>query len=659
MNPTTSLDSLAINTIRTLSIDMVQAANSGHPGLPLGAAPMAFTLYRHFLKFDPSDPNWFDRDRFILSPGHGSALLYSLLHVFGYDVSKNDLKQFRQLGSKTPGHPEVGLTPGVECTTGPLGQGFANGVGMAIAEQWLAARFNTGDAKVIDHYTYAIVSDGDLMEGVAMEAASLAGHLKLGKLIYLYDSNDISLDGPCSLSYSEDVADKFRAMGWHVQTQEDGNDVESLSIKIEAARKEVSAPSLIIVRTEIGYGSPLAGSSKAHGAPLGAENVAMTKAVLGFDAAQSFVVPEEVENIQADARQKGDSARKNWDEEFTKLANSSPALAAELRQIIEGKLPENWDSNLDELAFEGNIASRDTGKSALNALSKSIPWMIGGGADLASSTKTTISDSGEFSAADYSARNVFFGVREHAMGSVVNGIALHGLIPFCSTFLVFSDYMRGAIRLAALSELPSIFVFTHDSVFVGEDGPTHQPIEHVAALRLIPGLEVWRPADGYETAEAWRESIQAHGPSALILTRQGLPTLPNKETVRQGVKRGGYVLVDAENPVATLVATGSEVALAMEAAEKLQATGKPIRVVSMPSVERFQSQPDAYRHAVLMSEIPTIAVEAGVTAGWLGLADAAVGIDRFGESGPGDVVYKHLGMSAEAVVNTVLALLNT
>lgn len=652
-----NLDQIAINTLRTLSIDMVQSANSGHPGLPLGAAPLAYTVYQKFLKFNPADPEWFDRDRFILSPGHGSALIYSLLHLFGYEVELNELKQFRQLGSNTPGHPEFGMTPGIECTTGPLGQGFANGIGMAIAEQWLASRYNVGGAKVVDHYTYAIVSDGDLMEGVAIEAASLAGHLKLGKVIYLYDSNDISLDGPCDLSYTEDVKGKFESMGWQVLECADGNDLESLESAIQSAQQETEKPSLIVVKTEIGYASPLAGSSKSHGAPLGAEAVAATKTELGFDPSKSFFVPDEVKSLAISATDKGHDLVTNWDSELEKLRAFDPNLANEIIAISEGELPDNWEKHLDEITFEGKIATRDSGSTALNAIGKSIPWLIGGAADLASSTKTAIKDSPAFTPQDPSGRNIFFGVREHAMGAIVNGMALHGLRPFGSTFLVFSDYMRGSIRLAALTQISSTFVFTHDSVFVGEDGPTHQPIEHVSALRLIPNLEVWRPADAYETLEAWRNIVKTGSTACLALTRQGVPTLPDRELVKEGCANGGYILQDHPQAKAVIVATGSEVSLALETATKLAAEDIHVRIVSMPCREVFAMASPDYQEEVLPMDLPCIAVEAGVSTDWYCIADLVVGIDSFGESGPGDMVYRHLGMTPENIAEAVKSVL--
>lgn len=651
-------DQTAVDTLRTLSIDMVQAANSGHPGLPLGAAPMAYTVFRRILKFNPSDPDWFDRDRFILSAGHGSALVYSLLHLFGYDLSLDELKNFRQIGSKTPGHPENFMTKGIECTTGPLGQGFATGVGMAIAESWLAARYNQGGAKVVDHFTYAIVSDGDLMEGVAMEAASLAGHLGLGKLIYLYDSNDISLDGPCSLSFGEDTAKKFEAVNWHVQTVEDGNDLDAIESAILAAQKVTDKPSLVIVKTIIGYASPLAGSSKSHGSPLGPENVAKTKEALSWPHTEPFTVPDEVKAVADEAKTRGEQAQTAWQNEFAKLEAARPDLAQELKTIQSGNLPADWQKALDELTFEGGVATRDAGGKALNAIAENLPWLVGGAADLAGSTKTHFNDSTNFAKDDHSGRNLYYGVREHAMGAIVNGLCLHGLRGFGSTFLVFSDYMRGAVRLSALSRLNAFHVFTHDSVFVGEDGPTHQPIEHVAALRLIPGLEVWRPADAYETVESWREVISAGKASAIVETRQNLPALnDHRDQIRKGSQKGAYVLHEpAEQLRAILVATGSEVDLALKSAAALQNEGIPVRVVSMPCRERFEDQPATYQNTILPPDLPCVSIEAGVTQGWgdiVGRNGRSIGIDRYGESGPGEKVYAHLGMTIDAVVQAV------
>jgi len=639
---------------------MVQAANSGHPGLPLGAAPMAYALFKNHLRFDPSRPDWFNRDRFILSPGHGSALNYSLLNLFGYDLPLEELKKFRQLGSKTPGHPEIGVTPGVECTTGPLGQGFANGVGMAIASKWLNGRYGS----IIDHTVYAIVSDGDLMEGVAIEAASLAGHLGLGNLVYLYDSNDISLDGPCDKSYTENVVGKFESMGWHVLEVEDGNNIEQINRAVDSARGEQSKPTLIVVKTIIGFGSPVAGSSKSHGAPLGAEGVLQTKKALGWADDAPFSIPENYQSIAEEAKSRGRRMSDEWDEKFAAFQSENPELAAEFTCLISGELPSGWDSELKDLGWEdGNVATRDSGSAVLNALANKIPWIVGGAADLASSTKTHIKQSGDFDVNNQpEGRNVWFGVREHAMGAIVNGMALSGLRSFGSTFLVFSDYMRGSIRLAALSHLKSLFIFTHDSVFVGEDGPTHQPIEHVEALRLIPNLDVYRPADPLETKATYRAALQSGRASAIILTRQGVPVLNEfAQKVEEGAAIGGYVLHDSGTPQVVIVATGSEVSLALKAQESLEQKGIGSRLVSVPCRELFVSQSADYQTQVIPTNLPMVTVEAGVTQGWVGFGAqrcVGVGIDRFGESGPGEQVYDHLDMTVDHIVKAVQSLIN-
>lgn len=661
-NTLTSLDQTAVSTLRFLSVDMVEEANSGHPGLPLGAAPMAYALFKRVMKFHPQQSDWFNRDRFILSAGHGSALLYSLLHVFGFDLPVEELRRFRQMGSRCPGHPEVGMTLGVECTTGPLGQGFANGVGMAMAEQWLAARYNVGGATVVDHYTYAIVSDGDLMEGVAQEAASLAGHLGLGKLIYLYDSNDISLDGPCDHAFTENVVGKFEAMGWHVQVVKDGNDLDAIESAIRTAQAEHHKPSLIEVKTVIGYGSPVSGTSKAHGAPLGGENVKETKKRLDWPTEPTFYRPDEIDDVAAQAVAAGEQAVAAWREETDKLKAADPALYSEFQTLMEEMLPEGWDTVLDTLEFPEKLATRDAGQTALNALSESIPWLIGGGADLASSTKTVIKDSGIFDQNSQTGRNIWFGVREHAMGAIVNGMALHGLRPFGSTFLVFSDYMRGSIRLSCLSNLNTFFVFTHDSVFVGEDGPTHQPIEHVSSLRLVPGHFVYRPADAYETVACWAEALRRSSACSIIETRQAVPTLSTTwSKVKEGVATGAYVVADTEEtPDVVLVATGSEVSLALASRDALQESGISARVVSMPCREAFLAQDKEVRQSVLPTGVPRVSIEAGVTSGWreiVGDTGACMGIDRFGESAPGDEVYAHLGMTVDHVVETVRSVL--
>ena len=658
----TNIDQQCISTLRFLSVDMVQKANSGHPGLPLGAAPMAYALWRRCMKFRPRNPNWFDRDRFILSAGHGSALLYSLLHVFGFDLPLSELENFRQLGSKTPGHPEHGLTVGVDATTGPLGQGFANGVGMAIAEAFLAARYNVDGAKVIDHYTFGIVSDGDLMEGIAAEAASLAGHLKLGKIIYLYDHNHISLDGPTALSFSEDVPLRFESYGWQVIQVDDGNDVETIVAAIQQGKKDTQKPTLIAVRTSIGYGSPKQDSSSAHGSPLGPDAVTATKQKLGWPNEPAFLVPDEVKSVAADAEAAGKKAEEAWSAEFDKLKSARPELAAELQNIIDGTLPKGWDSELDALDFgDKPQATRSAGKTVLNAIAAKLPWIVGGAADLASSTKTHIDSSPNFEADEHAGRNIYYGVREHAMGAIANGLSYHQLVGYGSTFLVFSDYMRGAMRVGALTNLPTIQVFTHDSVCVGEDGPTHEPVEHVTSLRAIPNLDVYRPADAYETAEAWRLAIARQRPATIILTRQDLPVMSEQRAaIKAGAMKGAYVVKENAGARITLLATGSEVSLALAGAANLEERGIPCRVVSMICTSLFDEQAENYKQEVLPSGTPILAIEAGVTMGWWkyvkGSGDV-MGIDRFGESAPGEQVYEHLGMTSDQVVKRAEAIL--
>ena len=660
------LDQKSINTIRMLAVDAIQKANSGHPGLPMGAAPMAYVLWTRFLKHNPRDPRWPDRDRFVLSAGHGSMLLYALLYLTGYDVSLDDLKQFRQWGSITPGHPEAGLTPGVETTTGPLGQGFATGVGMAMAERHLAARFNTDAHTVVDHYTYAIVSDGDLMEGVAAEAASLAGHLKLGRLIYLYDDNDISLDGPTSLTFTEDVGARFESYGWQVLRVADGNDLDAIARAIEEAQADTERPSLIMVKTVIGYGSPhKAGTAKAHGSPLGEEEVRLTKENLGWPTEPPFYVPDDVLAHFRQAVERGARQQADWQARFDAWAAANPQDAAIWRQMFSGEPAPDWDAILPRFQVGESLATRAASGVVINAIAEHVPALIGGAADLDSSTKTTIKASGDFQAGQYANRNVRFGVREHAMGAIVNGMSAHGgLIPYSATFLVFSDYMRGAMRVAALSHFAPIFVFTHDSVALGEDGPTHQPVEHVMSLRLIPNMDVIRPADPNETAAAWRCAVEERGrPTVLVLTRQKVPTLPPDAGMAEGVARGAYVLADAPNgqPDVLLLATGSEVHLALEARDRLAEQGVAARVVSMPCWERFERQPQAYRDAVLPPDVRArVAVEAGVTLGWqkwVGERGAIVGVDRFGASAPYKVIMEKFGLTAEHVAEEALAVL--
>jgi transketolase len=652
----TETDQLAINTIRTLSIDAIQAANSGHPGLPLGAAPMAYVLWTRFLRYNPQDPSWPNRDRFVLSAGHGSMLLYSLLHLAGFDLPLDEVKRFRQWGSKTPGHPESHMTAGVEVSTGPLGQGFGNGVGMAMAEAFLAAAYNRPGQTLIDHYTYGIVSDGDLMEGVASEAASLAGHLKLGKLIYLYDDNLISLDGPTNLAFTEDVLARFAAYGWHTQRVEDGNDVAAIEAAVRAAQAVTDQPSLISVRTVIGYGSPKAGTSKVHGSPLGADGVRATKQALGFDPDQSFVVPGAALEAMRAPGDRGAQLQRAWEQQLASYASAFPAEAAQLKLALAGELPAGWDAGLTTYA-SGEVATRDASGKAMEELSQRIPWMIGGSADLSESTKTPASHSNTFQPGSYQERVVWFGVREHGMGAALNGMAAHGgVVAFGGTFLTFSDYMRGAIRVAALAHHPVVYVFTHDSIGLGEDGPTHQPVEHVMSLRLIPNLVVLRPADANETVEAWKTAIaRRDGPTALILSRQKLPVFDRGVMApASGAQRGAYVLSEASGaPQVTLIATGSEVEIAVAAQAALAARGVAARVVSMPSWELFAKQDQAYRESVLIPGGARVSIEAGVTIGWerwLGARGAAIGVDTFGASAPYKKIYEEYGLTVAHMV---------
>jgi transketolase len=662
----TDLDWLAINTIRTLSIDAVQAASSGHPGMPLGAAPMAYVLWTRFLRFDPGDPSWPDRDRFVLSAGHGSMLLYSLLHLTGYNLSLDELRRFRQWGSKTPGHPERHVTPGVEVSTGPLGQGFGNGVGMAIAEAFLAATYNRPGYTLFDHYTYAIVSDGDLMEGVAAEAASLAGHLKLGKLIYLYDDNRISLDGPTDLAFTEDVLLRFEAYGWHTARVDDGNDLDAIEAAIRAAQAVHDRPSLIAVRTTIGYGSPLAGTHKVHGSPLGVDGVRATKQALGWDPDTTFFIPDEVRSHMRAERQRGAALRADWQARFEAYAVAYPAEAQQLRQALAGTLPDGWEAQLPTFdPAGGDLATRDASGQTIQALYRAIPWMIGGSADLSESTKTPYTTTKSFQATTRNERVIWFGVREHGMGAILNGMAAHGGVkPYGGTFLVFSDYMRGAIRLAALSHHPVIYVFTHDSIGLGEDGPTHQPVEHLAALRAIPNLWVIRPADANETVVAWQVALErGDGPTALILSRQKLPVFDRLAASARGVRRGAYVLRDADGgaPQIILMASGSEVALALAAQTALAARGVAARVVSFPSWELFALQPQEYRDAVLPPSVRArLAIEAGVSQGWerwVGDRGDCVSVETFGASAPYQVLFQQYGFTTDSIVARAMAVL--
>ncbi len=661
----TELDELCVNTLRFLSVDMVEKAKSGHPGLPLGAAPMAYALWDGFLRHNPGNPQWANRDRFVLSAGHGSALLYSLLFATGYDLSIEDLRQFRQVGSKTPGHPEYRHTPGVEATTGPLGQGFAMGVGMAIAEASLASRFNRDGFPVVNHHTYGIVSDGDLMEGIASEAASLAGRLRLGKLIYLYDDNHVSLEGQTQLSFTENVVERFRAYGWSCIEVPDGNDLGAIAAAISRAIQEGNAPTLIAVRTHIGYGSPRQDTKDAHGEPLGAENTRLTKQKLGWPTEPPFLVPAEALQHLRQARERGARQESEWNELFQAYHVAHPDLAKELDRMLRGERPAGWENSLPDFSKETSpLATREASERVLNALTPVLAEIVGGSADLAPSTKTLMRDAGSFLAASSTGRNLHFGVRENAMAAMVNGMALHGgLYPYGATFLVFSDYARPALRLAALMRTRSLFIFTHDSIWVGEDGPTHQPIEHVASLRTIPGLTVIRPGDANEVSAAWKVAVEQSGPVVFALTRQKLPIL--KEVAgraMEGVGRGAYIVSDSDRevPRVVLIATGSELPLALEAKQKLAEAGHGVRVVSMPSWELFERQDSVYRKSILPDSVPRVSVEAGTTFGWsryVGDTGLSIGIDRFGISGPGPGVALALGLTADRVVETVRSIL--
>lgn len=662
----TALDQLCINTIRTLSLDAVQKANSGHPGLPLGAAPMAYVLWTRFLRHNPANPKWENRDRFLLSAGHGSMLLYSLLYLTGYDLSLDDIKNFRQWGSKTPGHPENVLTSGVEITTGPLGQGFANGVGMAMGAAHLASKFNQKEFPLIDHFVYAIVSDGDLMEGVASEAASLAGHLKLGKLIYLYDDNHVTIEGFTKLAFSENVPKRFEAYGWHTATVEDGNDLTAIERAIREAQSVTDKPSLISVKTIIGFGMPTAGTRKAHSDAPGADAVRETKRHLGWPEDKEFFVPEDALAHFREAVNRGEQWERGWRDLVERYQAQHLDLGKQWRATVSGELPSDWEKHLPTFADAKPIATRVASGEVINALAPQLPMLIGGSADLGVSNNTDIKDGGDFEAESYGGRVVHFGVREHAMGSTLTGMALNGgLIPFGGTFLTFSDYMRPAIRLAALSEVQVVYVFTHDSVGLGEDGPTHQPVEHLAALRAIPNLFVIRPADSPEVSEAWRIAIlRRHAPTALALTRQKVPVIDrNTYAAASGLRKGAYVLADADGaePRLILIATGSEVSLALEARGQLQQEGVPTRVVSMPCCELFDEQDAAYRDEVLPPSLGArLAIEAGVRQGWdryVGSAGDVLSLERFGASAPGDIALKNLGFDLENVLKRARAIL--
>ena len=662
----------AIDTIRILSIDAIEQANSGHPGAPMGAAPMTYALWTGFLQHAPTRPDWLDRDRFVLSAGHASMLLYSMLHLTGYDLPLEELKRFRQMGSKTPGHPESTMTAGVEATTGPLGQGFSNAVGMAIAERRLAQEFNKPGHEIIDHWTYTLCGDGDLQEGITAEAASLAGHLKLGKLVALYDDNDIQLDGPTSMAWSEDVLARFDAYGWHTQRVTDGEDTEAIRAAIEAARAD-DRPSIISVKTIIGAGAPnKAGTHKVHGAPLGAEEVAATKSALGFDPEASFEIPPEVLGHYREAAEKGEELVAAWEARLTAYAEAFPAEGAELRRRSKGTLAQGWDADLPWYTTDDDgIATRNASKNAIAGLADGVPELIGGSADVSGSNLTDIADEALFSAAE-AGRNIRYGVREHAMGGIANGIAYHGaLTPFVATFLPFSDYMRGSVRVAALADLQVLYVWTHDSIGVGEDGPTHQSVEHYAALRAIPNLTFLRPGDPNEASAAWALAVENHhGPTAMLFTRQKLPVLPGTaELARDGVRAGGYVLAEATTaegtvtaPEIILLATGSELHLAMGAREALTAEGVKVRVVSMPSWERFEAQPAAYRDEVLPPSVNArVSVEAGVSLGWDRWVNSREGaimaIDRYGMSAPAPQIFEKFGFTVENVAEVARGVL--
>ncbi|MBW2095092.1 MAG: transketolase [Deltaproteobacteria bacterium] len=662
------LDTLCINTIRMLCVDAVQQANSGHPGMPMGAAAMAYTLWTRFLRHNPQNPKWPDRDRFVLSAGHGSMLLYSLLHLTGYDLPLEELKNFRQWGSRTPGHPEYGRTPGVETTTGPLGQGFANGIGMAIAERFLAARFNRPGYTIVDHHTYGIISDGDLMEGVSHEAASLAGHLGLGKLIYLYDDNDISIERSTEITFTEDRMRRFEAYKWHVQEVEDGNDLDAVATAIERAQEETGKPSLIAVRTHIGFGSPRKQDTpSAHGEPLGPEEVLRTKENLGWPTDASFFIPEEAAAHFLQARARGKTMEEEWNETFLAYAHAFPDLADTWHRWMNHQFPEDLEQYFPSFApDQKGPATRAASGKVLNALAPHIPNLVGGSADLAPSNKTLISGESDFLAGTYEGRNIRFGVREHGMGSIMNGMALHGgLIPYGGTFLIFSDYMKPAIRLAAMMGLQVIYVFTHDSIGLGEDGPTHQPIEQLASLRSIPNLVVLRPADANEVAQGWRIALQRkNGPVALALTRQGLPILDRSMLgPAESVAKGGYILKDTDDgrPDVILMASGSEVPIALEAALELEKQDINVRVVNMVSWELFDEQPAEYRDAVLPEGVTArLSVEAGCTQGWdkyTGSRGVVLGIDHFGASAPFQQLYEKFGITTKNLVEKALQLL--
>ena len=662
------LTALAINTIRTLAMDAVQKANSGHPGLPMGAAPLAYTLWMRHLRFNPRQPDWPNRDRFVLSAGHGSMLLYALLHLTGYDLTLDDIKNFRQWGSPTPGHPEHGDTAGVETTTGPLGQGAATAVGMALAEAYLAAYFNRDALDIVDHHTYVLVSDGDLMEGVCLEAAALAGHWGLGKLIFLYDDNQVTLDGAADMTFTEDIAARFLAMGWHVSRVADGTDVDAIDEAIAAAKAVSDKPSLVAVRTVIGYGSPnKQGSSAAHGSPLGDDEVALAKQYLGWGATETFHLPGEALEHFRSAIDTGAKAQSAWQARFEVWQEFFPELADEWQLAQAGQFAPGWREALPSWDAGGSIATRSAGGEALNALAAHAPTMIGGDADLAGSTRTLIAGAENTGPGRPAERNLRFGVREHAMGAIVNGLALHGGIvkPYSATFFTFSDYMRPAMRLGALMDLPTVYVFTHDSIGLGEDGPTHQPVEHLMSLRVMPNLHVFRPADATETAGAWAAIAELDHPAAIVLSRQNLPVLAGNDAgIHEGVARGAYVLSEHESGDidAIIMASGSEVAIALDAAGLLEEADIRVRVVSMPCWELFEAQTESYKDSVLPAAITRrVSIEAGATLGWsryLGAEGIAIGVDRFGASAPYSQIYEAFGLTPGHVAEAVNSLLD-
>tara|TARA_B100001971_G_scaffold214562_1_gene252645 strand:+ start:938 stop:2962 length:2025 start_codon:yes stop_codon:yes gene_type:complete len=663
-----SVEQLSINTIRTLAIDAVQKANSGHPGLPMGAAPMAYVLWQNHLRHNPSDPHWPNRDRFVLSAGHGSMLLYCLLHLYGYDMTMDDLRAFRQWKSRTPGHPETLLTPGIEATTGPLGQGTANAVGMAMAERFLAHTFNRPGHTIVDHHTYSLVSDGDLMEGISGEAGSLAGHLKLGKLIYLYDSNNISLDGPTSLAFStENVSKRYEAYGWQVLQVDDGDtNLNAIDAAITQAKTDATRPSLILIKTTIGYGAPnKQGTSGAHGSPLGSDEIALAKKTLGWDPEKSFFVPDKARSHFNVVVERGKRLHDKWKQQFLNFSNAHPHLAKDWAMALAGELPLGWDSDLPTWNTGEKLATRQASGEVLNAIASKVPWLLGGDADISSSTNTMIKDAGNFNAQTGEGRNIHYGVREHAMGAIANGMAYHaGVRSFVATFFCFSDYMRPSARLAALDKLPVIFVWTHDSIGLGEDGPTHQPVEHLMSLRAIPNFTVVRPCDANETAEAWKFAMnQRNSPVALILSRQGLPVLYRANSgPATGLARGAYTLIDAEGdiPQAIIIGTGSEVSVAVKAQSLLAKEGFRVRVVSMPCWEAFDAQSNEYQESVLPTSIKArVSIEAGITFGWnrwIGDAGIAIGIDTFGASAPGPTNMEKFGLTADQVAEAVRKL---